>query len=63
LNEIEIIKILNFDQPHPNIVQLIDFYEDANNFHIVFEYLDLTYLDCITGNQKLKERQIKAVMF
>jgi serine/threonine protein kinase len=25
--------------------------------------LELTYLDYITGNQNLKERQIKAVMF
>jgi serine/threonine protein kinase len=56
LNEIEIINILNFDQPHSNIVQLLDFFEDANNFHIVFEYLELTYLDYITGNQNLKER-------
>ena len=44
-------------------MQLLDFFEDANNFHIVYEYLELTYLDYITSNQNLKERQIKAVMF
>jgi serine/threonine protein kinase len=44
-------------------VRLLDFFEDANTFYLIFEWLDFTYLDFVTQNPNLKERQIKAIMY
>jgi serine/threonine protein kinase len=48
---------------HPHIVNMLDFFEDANTFYLVFEWLDFTYLDFVTSNPNLKERAIKAIMY
>lgn len=44
-------------------MRLLDLFEDANCFYLVFEWMDFTYLDFVTSNPNLKERQIKALMF
>jgi serine/threonine protein kinase len=36
MNEIEILKVLS---NHPNVIRMVDYFEDAHNFCLVLEYL------------------------
>lgn len=55
INEIEILRAACLAN-HPNILKLLDYFEDANSFYLVTEWMDFTYLDFVTSNPNLKER-------
>ena len=62
MNEIEIVKIFN----HPNVVKLIDIFENHNNNFIVLEYLEgcdhFEYFKKNTFNENLTRNMMKQLI-
>jgi serine/threonine protein kinase len=40
LNEIEYLRIMQYIAPHPNIINLVDYFEDEIMMYIVMEYVE-----------------------
>jgi serine/threonine protein kinase len=59
LNEIEILKVLN---NHPNVIRMLDFFEDAHYFYMVLEYLSGKDLFHFISINKLDERASQHVL-
>lgn len=55
MNEIEILKVVS---NHPNVIRLLDYFEDAQNFYMVLEYLEGKDLFNFISTNKLEERHI-----
>jgi serine/threonine protein kinase len=56
MNEIEILKVIG---NHPNVVKLIEFYEDQQYFCLVLEYVPGKDLFNFISQNKLDERHVQ----
>jgi serine/threonine protein kinase len=59
MNEIEILKVVS---NHPNVIRLLDYFEDAHNFYMVLEYLQGKDLFNFISTNKLEERHIQHML-
>ena len=55
MNETEILKVIG---NHPNIVKLIEYYEDQQYFYLVLEYVAGKDLFNFISSNKLEERHV-----
>ena len=59
LNEIELLKVCE----HPNVVKLIDYFEDPANIYLVLEYIEgANLMKYVSKKDHLKESHCKKVL-
>lgn len=55
MNEIEILKVVG---NHPNVIKLIEYFEDQQYFYLVLEYVQGKDLFNFISNNKLEEKHV-----
>ena len=56
MNEIEILKVVG---TNPNVVKLLEFYEDSQYFYLVLEYVQGKDLFNFISQNKIEERHVQ----
>jgi serine/threonine protein kinase len=55
MNEIEILKVIG---QHKNVITMIDYFEDAQHFYLVLEYLQGKDMFNFISSNRLSEKNI-----